>query len=164
VTTARSRGEAAGSGGRWAALALAGVFLLIAGAFLAIVVFGPRGPGAVLVQVDPGLTVLEREGGFDLAGLVGDWRLQGRMTLDAGRRLELQLQLTDRTGRPAPDALAPRLHAAALEQRLPPVALPVVALGEGRFAAGYPVPTGGAWRFQVGAGDTALGFTLDLRD
>jgi hypothetical protein len=164
VTTARSRGEAAGSGGRWAALALAGVFLLIAGAFLAIVVFGPRGPGAVLVQVDPGLTVLEREGGFDLAGLAGEWRFQGRMTLDAERRLALQLQFTDRAGRPAPDALAPRLHAAAPEQRMAPVALPVIALGEGRFASGFPVPAGGTWRFQLGGEDTALGFTLDLRD
>lgn len=35
---------------------------------------GPRRPGLVLVQAGANLSVSERDSGFDLCGLAGEWR------------------------------------------------------------------------------------------
>lgn len=142
------RPQASGNGGRIAAIVIAGAFLLLIVAFMAMPflkhdearlnAIGPVAPG-------PGY----ERGGVVFSGTASTWEVKGRMAVDAQRRVHFAFDLISPTGQPAPASLQPRLALDMPDRDLPPLRPQVSREGAGSYAATSPLPVDGQWRLRI---------------
>jgi hypothetical protein len=133
---------------RFVALAIGSAFLLLALAFVMMVVFiqdEARLQAVGPISAEPGA----ERGGVVFRGTVNIWEVSGRMTVDARRQVRFVFDLRGPTGQPAPASLdlAVALDMPAHEMSaLRPALMPS---GPGSFTAAATLPMRGQWRLRM---------------
>lgn len=148
---------------RLVAIGILAVILVIAGAFMAIAILGPREQPPVAGVNAGAPSELSSAEGQVFTGKLGPWRLDGQLALAPTGAYRLTLRVSDDLGRPAPASFAPTVRLDMLDHAMSGGLLRVESADPGLYQAAGKFDMEGRWRFRIaGAGD-AFEFTAAFR-
>lgn len=156
--------RSAGAGaGRIVAAVIAGLFLLLILAFMAMPFLRHDEARLNAIGPVPAGPGYER-GGLVFAGTAGTWEVKGRMGIDAQRRVHFAFDLVSPTGQPAPALLQPKLALDMPERPAEPLRPVLTNEGPGSYAAMAPLPADGKWRLRIELPEIAAVFLFNVGD
>jgi hypothetical protein len=147
--------------GRIAAIGALGALLAIVIAFLAVAVLGPREPETEpLPTITHRLSSGETEGAVRIAGGGAQWRVEGRIWVDALRGFQVRVVLEPR-GNGGATRAAPELVLASGDPSVAPLRMRMLAAGDegaGVYDTGGLLPVAGRWEGRLVLPGEVLGF------
>ncbi|WP_332669775.1 FixH family protein [Aromatoleum sp.] len=157
------RQAAESNGARIVALAIAGAFLLLILAFVAMAFIdhdearlNPVGPVARGAGTE--------RGGVVFSGAAGTWEVRGQVAIDAQRRAHVAFDLVSPTGQPAPASLVPTVAFDRPGRETTPLTATVSREAPGSYAAASPLPAEGQWRLRIGLPEIAAVLLFDATE
>lgn len=133
-----------------------GVILIVAGAFLAIVLlYDDRQDSATRLLPSPvGSLVVDSE----FEGRTSGWIVKGRLIETAGRNFGMEFDVRDQNGRPLPEGTRIDVTLDMAEHAMAPVRALVEPFRPGVYRASTTVSMAGRWRVRIDLPDGTYWF------